>query len=164
MHAFTRPSTQLRHKVRHALLRSLHFTSLYIRLILQNIEVGTTTQSVEKAIHRRLTANAREGTTLLKLIYGQLHNGKLAKKYGHAATDECPLCNKPDSCTNIAGECSYHKALTISRHNAACQLIHAAIQKSAKGGAALHSAPDLVLVTADAGSLPRLGSHRAVFL
>ncbi len=29
MHAFTRPSKQLRHKVRHALLRSLHYTSLY---------------------------------------------------------------------------------------------------------------------------------------
>jgi ribonuclease HI len=103
MHAFTRPSTQLRHKVRHALLRSLNFTSLYKRLILQNIEVGKTTQSVGKAIHRRLTANAWEGITLLKFIYGQSYNGKLAKRYGHVATDECQLCHKPDSCTHIAG-------------------------------------------------------------
>jgi hypothetical protein len=88
MHAFKRLSTQLRHKVRHALIRSLHFTSLYRRLILQNIEVGATTQSVGKAIHRRLTANAWEGITLLKFIYGQLYNGKLAERYGHAATDE----------------------------------------------------------------------------
>ena len=46
--------------------------------------------------------------------------------------DECPLCHKPDSCTHIVGEVSFHKALTISRHNAACQLVHAAIHKSAK--------------------------------
>jgi len=37
MHAFTRPSKQLRRKVRHALLRNLHYTSLYRRLILKNI-------------------------------------------------------------------------------------------------------------------------------
>jgi hypothetical protein len=154
MHAFTRPSTQLRHKVRHALQRSLHFTSLYKRLILQNIEVGTTTQSVGKAIYRRLTANAWEGTTLLKFIYGQLYNDKLAKRYGHAHADECPICHNPNVGTHIAGECSYHKALTISRHNAACQHVHAAFWKSAKGGGGLHNAPDLVLVTADAGSHP----------
>jgi hypothetical protein len=39
-----------------------------------------------------------------------------------------------------------------SHHNAACQLIHAAIRKSAKNGGALHNAPDLVLITGDAGS------------
>ena len=108
-----------------------------------------------KAIHRRLTVNAWEGTTILKFIHGQLYNGKLEKRYGHAPTDECPLCHKPDSCTYIAGECSYHEALTISRHSAACQLIHAAIRKSAKGGGSLYSAPDIVLVTADAGSYPQ---------
>ncbi len=73
----------------------------------------------------------------------------------HAPTDECPLCYKPDSCTHIAGECSYHKALTSCRHNAACQLVHAAIRKFAKGGGALNKAPDLVLVTAVAGSHPQ---------
>ena len=60
----------------------------------------------------------------------------------------------PDSCTHIAWECPDHKALRISRHNAACQLIHAAIRKTAKGGGALHSAPDLVLVMVDAGTQP----------
>ena len=39
--------------------------------------------------------------------------------------------------------------MRISRHNPACQLIHAAIRKTAKGGGALHSAPDLILVMAD---------------
>ena len=122
IHAFTRPSQQLRHKVRYALLRSLHHTSLYRRLILKSMEVGTNTQSVGKTIHRRLMGNAWEGTSLAKFIHGQLYNGKLAKRYGHAPTDEWPLCHKPDSCTHIAGECANHKALAISRHNAACQV------------------------------------------
>jgi hypothetical protein len=61
----------------------------------------------------------------------------------------------PDSCTHIAGECPHHEALRISRHNAACQLVHAAIRKAAKGGGALHSAPDLVLVMADTGMQPK---------
>jgi hypothetical protein len=86
MHAFTRPSEQLRHKVRHALLRSIHYTSLYRRLTLNNIEGGTTTQCVGKTMHRRLTANAREGTTLLKFIYNQLYNGKLAKRQSDTDT------------------------------------------------------------------------------
>ena len=133
MHAFMRPSQHLRRKVRHALLRSLHYTSLYRRLILKNMAVVANTLSLRKAIHHRLTANAWEGSTLLKFIYGQLYNGKLAKRYGHAPTDECPFCHKPDSCTHIAGECPYQKPLAISRHNAACQLVHAAIRKSAKG-------------------------------
>jgi hypothetical protein len=60
----------------------------------------------------------------------------------------------PDSCTQITGECPDHEALRISRHNAACQLIHAAIRKTAKGGGALHSSPDPILVTADTGTQP----------
>ncbi len=60
----------------------------------------------------------------------------------------------PDSCTHIAGEFPDHKAMRISRHNVACQLIHAAIRKTTKGGGALHSASDLVLVMADTGTQP----------
>jgi len=104
MHAFMRTSQQIRRKFRHALLRSLHYTSLYRRLVQQNIEVGTNTHSVGKAIHRRLVASAWEGSTRLKFLYGQLYNGKLAKRYGNAPIDDCPLCHKPDSCTHIAGE------------------------------------------------------------
>ncbi len=155
MHAFMRPSQQLRRKVRHALLRSLHYNYLHRRLILKNIEAGSNTHSVEKAIHRRLKANAWEGSTLLKFLYGQLYNDKLAKRYGHAPNNECPLCHKPDSCTHIAGECPHHKAIPISHHNAAWQLVHVAIRNSAKGGRALHRSPDLVLVAADAGSHPQ---------
>ena len=120
MHAFTRPSQQLRLKVRHALLRSLHYTSLYRRLLIANKLEGARLQTVGRAIHRKLNSNPKDGTTLLKFIYGQLYNGKLAMKYGHAPTDKCPLCHKPDSCTHIAGECTKHEGLRIARHNAAC--------------------------------------------
>ena len=59
--------------------------------------------------------------------------------------------SKPDSCTHIAGECPHHEALRINHHNVACQLVHAAIRTTAKGGRALHNAPDLVLVAPDTG-------------
>ena len=152
MHAFTRPSHQLRQKVRAATLRSMHHTSLYRRLILHAKTNGAHTANTGKALHTRLRDNPAEGTNLLKFIHGQLYNGKLAKLYGHAPTAECPLCHLPDSCTHIAGECKAHKSLAISRHNAACQLVHAAIRNSAKGGGALYSAEDLRLVMADAGT------------
>ena len=155
MHAFTRPSHQLRNKVRQALLRSLHYTSLYKRLLVANRLKGARLQTVGRAIHKKLISNSAEGTTLIKFLYGQLYNGKLAKRYGHAPTDECPLCHKPDSCTHIAGECKHHDALRIGRHNVACQLIHAAIRTTAKGGGALHSASDLVLIAADTGTTPQ---------
>ena len=75
-------------------------------------------------------------------------------RYGHAPADECPLCHMPDSCTHFACECPDHEALRITRHNAACQLLHAAIRKTARRGGALHSAPDLVIVMADTGTRP----------
>jgi hypothetical protein len=60
-------------------------------------------------------------------------------RYGHAPTDECPLCHMPESCTHIAGECPDQEALRISRDDAACHLVYAAILKTAKGGGAFHS-------------------------
>jgi hypothetical protein len=118
---------------------TLHFIVSMTRP--KNIEVGTNTSYTGQAIHRRLTANAWEGSTLLKFLYGQLYNSKLAKRYGRTRTDECPLCHKPDSCTHIVGECPHHKSLTISRHNAACQLLHAVIRNTAKCGGTLHKSP-----------------------
>ena len=155
MHAFARLSQQLRLKVKDALLRSLHETSLYKRLILTNKEARAHTLKVGNAIHSRLSSNYWEGTSLLKCVYGQFYNANLAKRYCHTQTNECPLCHKADSCTHIAGECPFHKALTINRLNAECQLVHAAIPKSAKGGGALHNASDLVLITTDTGSQPK---------
>jgi len=61
----------------------------------------------------------------------------------------------PYSYTHIEGECKAHKNLTIGRHNAACQLVHAAICNFAKGGGALYSAKDLVVLDADVGTQPQ---------
>ena len=98
MYTCTRPSSHLRLKVRDALFRSLHHSSLYMRLIITNKEKGARTKTiVGEVLHKKLTHNPWEGTSLLKCIYGQLYNGKLAKRYGHAPTDECPLCHRPDS-------------------------------------------------------------------
>jgi len=138
MHAFRQPSHKLRQKIRAATLRSMHQTSIYKRLILQAKTQGANTTTTGASIHTRLHENTKEGTNLLKCIHGQLYNGKLAKRYGHASMDERPLCHRPDSCTHIAGECKAHKYLSISRHNAACQLIHAAIRYSTKCGGALY--------------------------
>ena len=55
MHAFTRPSPQLRLKVREALLRSLHHSSLYMRLIIANKEKGARTKTVGRDLHKKLT-------------------------------------------------------------------------------------------------------------
>ena len=151
MHAFTCPSHQLRLKVRHALLRTLHHTSLYRRLIVANKGLGSRLHTVGQTIYKRLNPVPKEGTTLLKFMYGQLYNGKLAKRYGHTPTDDCPLCPKPDSITHIAGECKDRDALHINCHNAACQLVHAAIRKTSKRGGALQTAPDLLLITNDTG-------------
>jgi hypothetical protein len=105
-----------------------------------------------QALDTRINLNPKEGTTLLKFIYGQPYNGKLAKRYGNTPTDEFPLCHKPESCTQIAGECSDHEALRINRHNSAFQLVHDAIRKTAKGGGTLYKVPGLVLIAADTGS------------
>jgi len=133
---------------------SLYHSSLYMRLITAANEKGARTKIVGQAVHKKPTHSPWEGTALLKFICGQLYNVKLAKRYGHAPTDKCPLCHMPDSCTNIAGECLDHEAMRISRHNVACQLVHAAIRKTAKGGGALHRTQDLVMVMVDEGTQP----------
>ena len=149
MHACTRPSPQLRTQVRDALLRSLHHSSFYRRLIVTSKEKGACTKTTGHALHKKVTHSPREGISLLNFLHGHIYNDKLAMRYGHAPTDACPLCHMPDFCTHIAWECPGHEALRISRHNAACQLVHAAIRKTAKGGGTLYSAPDLILVMAD---------------
>ena len=151
MYAFTHPSKQLRLKVRTATLRSLHHTSLYRRLILTAKANGARTANVGTALHSRIRNSPTEGITILKFLYGQLYNGKLAHRYGLAPTDACPLCGMPDSCTHIAGQCKHHNNHIISRHNAACQLTHAAIRTVFKGGGTIYSPHDLHLVSTDSG-------------
>jgi hypothetical protein len=152
MYAFTKPSDQLRLKVRSATLRSLHHTSLYRRLITNAKTQGAQTNIVGTALHSLIRNSQREGITIFKFIYGQLYNGKLAFRYKHAPTDACPLCGLPDSCTHIAGQCNTHNDQLISRHNAACQLTHAAIRSAFNSGGTLYSPHDLRVVTMDAGT------------
>ena len=80
MHAFTRPFSHLRLKVRDALLRSLHHSSLYKRLIIANKEKGARTKTMGQALHKKLTHSHWEETSLLNFICGQLYNGKLAMR------------------------------------------------------------------------------------
>jgi ribonuclease HI len=152
MHAFTKLSDQLRFKVRSGTLRSLHHISLHIRLIINAKSQGARTNIVGIAFHSLIRNSQREGIKILKFIYGQLYNGKLAFRYKHAPTDACPLCGLLDSCTHIAGQCKTHNDQFISRHNTACQLIHAAIRSAFKGGGALYSPHDLRLITMDTGT------------
>jgi hypothetical protein len=65
MHACTRPSPQLRKKVRDALLRSLHHSSLYWRLVVASKEKGARTKTVAQTLHMKLTHSPWEGTALL---------------------------------------------------------------------------------------------------
>ena len=90
MHAFTRTSNQLRLKVRNATLRSLHHTSLYIRLILKAKDQGARTKTVGTALHSYIRKSPKHGTSMLKFLYGELYNGKLAYIYKLAPTDACP--------------------------------------------------------------------------
>jgi hypothetical protein len=129
----------------------MHHTSLYTRLIFANKEKRDRIKVAVHVLHIRLVPNSIEGTNLLKFIYDQLYNGKPVYRHVHAPTDECPLYYSPDPCTHIAGECPDHEAHRINRHHAACQLVHAAIHKTAKGGGALYIALDLILVAVDTG-------------
>jgi hypothetical protein len=51
----------------------------------------------------------------------------------------------------IAGECPDHEKHRISHQEAACQLVHDVIRKTARGGG-IHNAPGMVLVAMDTGS------------
>jgi len=82
---------------------------------------------------------------------GNSKTAKLPRDIGTLPTAECPLCHKPNNCTHKAGECKDHEAVRINRHNAACQKVRAAIRKTSKGGGALHTAPDLVLISSCTG-------------
>jgi len=155
MHAFKNPSHQLRQKDSAVTHHIMHHTSLYRRLILQGRKQGARIANTGKVLHTWLRDIPKEGTNLLKCVYGQQYNGKLAHRYDHAPTDECPLCHLPDSCQHLAGKCEAQKTLHINRHNAACQLVYAAIRNSAKDRGALYRAKDLILVTTNADTQPQ---------
>ena len=112
------------------------------------------TESGKRIQAWRSAGQHKKAKNHLLFLWGQLYNGKLAKRHGHAPTDACRLCGMPDSCTHIGGECNGSNGLFIKRHNAAVQLVRAMVRNCAMGGDALHSTP-LVLVTCDAGAQPQ---------
>ena len=98
---------------------------------------------------RLRSGNVRDAMRLFKYLWGTLYCGKLAKRYKHAQTDECPLCHFPDSCTHIGSGCPKHTGLYISRHDAAVRMIADYLLHSPKGASALHQS--LRLLSRDAG-------------
>jgi hypothetical protein len=103
-------------------------------------------------IHSRLHKGAvSHAMRLFKFLWGHLYNGKLALRYGHAATDACVLCKGPDSCTHIGSGCPSLKGLYINRHNAAVRLIATFLENGTKGASALHQS--FRLLARDAGTL-----------
>ena len=70
MHAFTRISKQTRLEDRNATLRSLHITSLYRRLILKAKNQGSRTKTVGTALHSYIRKSPKDGTPILKFLYG----------------------------------------------------------------------------------------------
>ena len=152
IHAFSKIPNQIRLKFRNATRRSLHHISIYRRLILKAKYQGARTKSVGTALHSYIRKSPKEGITILKFLYDQLYNGKLAYRYKLAPIDACPLCGLPDSCTHIAGECKSHNNQFINRHNAACQLTHASIITAFNRGDTIYSPHDLRLITMDAGT------------
>jgi hypothetical protein len=58
-----------------------------MRLILVARDKGARISDTGTALQKRLMENPTDGTSLLKFAYGQLYNGKLALRHGHAPTE-----------------------------------------------------------------------------
>jgi hypothetical protein len=128
---------------------------LYRKLILTAKASRARTKTTGLIFHKKLRFNPKDGDTILKFLYGQQCNGNFAKRYDHAPTDACPLCHQPDSCTHNARECPEKSNHIISRHNAACRLVHAANCTATQGSGAMLTVPELTLVSADTGTQPQ---------
>jgi ribonuclease HI len=92
-----------------------------------------------------------QARTLIKYLWGQQYNGKLAFRYGHADNDLCPLCGFPDSCTHMGSGCPEMKGSYIKRHNDIVRLLAGLFTTSPIGASAIHTNP--VLLYMDAGSM-----------
>ena len=76
--AFTRPSKQFRNRVKPRVLAGLYHTSLYRRLILQASKHGARLATTASQITKRRASDPAQATQLLKFLWGQLYNGKIA--------------------------------------------------------------------------------------
>jgi ribonuclease HI len=78
----------------------------------------------------------RSCLTAFKARWGQLYNQRLAFRYRFANNIACPLCGLDDGAGHILSGCSNKdmKAMYISRHNKAVQMIRKAIMKHSDMG------------------------------
>jgi ribonuclease HI len=99
--------------------------SLYRSLMVNAMQADGALLSLPAANIQALIAKGerKHDMQLFKFMWGQLYNGKLALRYGHADNDNCPLCGYPDSCTHIGSGCKKQSGLYINRHNAAVRCI-----------------------------------------
>jgi hypothetical protein len=156
MHAQTKPADQLRDNIRSAILRCMHNSSLYKRLILATMQQGTIPQWWADTTFT-YTQFPPDRDQCIQIYLRSNVLWQLAYCYGNSPAYACPLCPKHllDSCTHIAGECAHNTSHIISRCNAACLLVHDAINYSTKGKGTLHAPKDLRLLVAQAGSQPQ---------
>jgi len=80
------------------------------------------------------TVTEQERINVIKLLNGNLYTNKLAKRFGHTATDKCPLCKQPDGGYHLAGGCPQLTDSYLARHHAAGMYILEAIKAGSKGG------------------------------
>jgi ribonuclease HI len=164
MQALTNLSLLSRH-TRPALREATARPSLYRTLMKSGItRDGLRIHQAAACIHA-YTASGQHShaRTLTKYLWGQLYNGKLAHRYGHADNDLCPLrCGLSDSCTHIGGGCPKLKGSYIDRHNHACRIISNWAINSAIGGSFLYS--NLTLQSEDSGKKQLLAdpNHAAI--
>ena len=154
LYAFTAPQRQIRSLARPHVNKHTERTSLYRRLIVQALQKGDDIKGTAAGL-TALRAAGRHGDArrIFKFVWGQYYNGKIAKRYGHQPHDHCALCGLPDSCTHIGAGCPALSSHYMRRHQAAVQLIHMFIRKSAVGGAAMAGCP-WTLVSCDGGAVP----------
>ena len=128
--------------------------SLYRSLMVHAMQVDGALLSLPAANIQALIAKGerKHAMQLFKFMWGQLYNGKLAHRYGHADNDNCPLCGHPDSCTHIGSGCKKHSGLYINRHNAAVRCISNFLSTGPTGADSLLAG--MHLVSCDAGTQP----------
>jgi len=162
-HSFAKPSNQLSGKVYSAILRSIHNTSLYMRLALVAKQHGRCRNRGGKPTHY---------TSLyappLKLAFMNLNllTVNLTTASSFIVTGTPPLTRTPyarpailpDSYAHIAREYSHTSVQVINRHNVACLLAHKAIRSSRKKRINLHAPKCFKILIAYVGSHP-LAAH-----
>jgi ribonuclease HI len=121
----------------------------------KNYEVALVTDLAHSDHAWRSSTPFRSCLTAFKARWGQLYNQRLAFRYRFANNIACPLCRLDDGAGHILSGCSNKemKAMYISRHNRAVQMIRKAIMKHSDIGGYY-----TVMDACPAAELPRYGA------